>query len=165
MWAILKVDKKNLALLKKDFYNKLGKNVKFYLPKLQLKKFLKKKVFIKEISLLNDYLFCFHKDFSKRSVLTSLKYCRGLKYFLTDFLNSQNEIEEFINKCKRNENKNGFIASSFFEHKKNENYEFISGPFTNFIFSILKENKLSIYGVMGNYSVTVSNDNNFFRTV
>ena len=37
MWAILKVDKKNLAFLKKDFYNKLGKDVKFYLPKLQLK--------------------------------------------------------------------------------------------------------------------------------
>ena len=165
MWAILKVDKKNLSLLKKDFYNILGKDVKFYLPKLQLKKFLKKKVFIKEILLLNDYLFCFNKDFTKRSVLTSLKYCRGLKYFLTDFLNSQNEIEKFINKCKRNENKNGFIEPSFFEYKKNENYEFMSGPFTNFIFSILKENKLSIQGAIGNYSITVSKDNNFFRTV
>ena len=165
MWAILKVDKKNLSLLKKDFYNILGKDVKFYLPKLQLKKFLKKKVFFKEILLLNDYLFCFNKDFTKRSVLTSLKYCRGLKYFLTDFLNSQNEIEKFINKCKRNENKNGFIEPSFFEYKKNENYEFMSGPFTNFIFSILKENKLSIQGAIGNYSITVSKDNNFFRTV
>ena len=165
MWTVLKVDKKNLALLKKDFSNKLGKDVKFYLPKLQLKKFLKKKIFIKEISLLNNYLFCFHKNFSKRSVLTSLKYCRGLKYFLTDFLNSQNEIEKFINKCKRNENKNGFITPSFFEYKKNENYEFMSGPFTNFIFSIIKENRLSIHGAIGNYSITVSKDNNFFRTV
>ena len=41
----------------------------------------------------------------------------------------------------------------------------MSGPFTNFIFSILKENKLSIQGAIGNYSITVSKDNNFFRTV
>ena len=68
MWTVLKIDKKNLALLKKDLSNKLGKDVKFYIPKLQLKKFLKKKIFIKEISLLGDYLLCFHKDFSKRSV-------------------------------------------------------------------------------------------------
>ena len=165
MWTVLKFNKKNLALLKEDFNTKLGKDVKFYAPKIQLKRFLKRKILVKEISLLNDYLLCFHKDFSKRSVLNSLKYCRGLKYFLSDFITSQKEIENFIYKCKKNEIKNGYIASSFFEHKKNENYEFISGPFTNFIFSILKENKLSIYGTMGNYSVTVSKNSNYFRTV
>ena len=165
MWAVLKFDKKNLALLKKDLNTKLGKDIKFYSPKIQLKRFLKRKIFVKEISLLNDYLLCFHKDFSKRSVLNSLKYCRGLKYFLSDFLTSQKEIEKFIYKCKKNETKNGYIASSFFEHKKNENYEFMSGPFTNFIFSILKENKLSIYGIVGNYSITVSKNSNYFRTV
>ena len=63
MWAILKFDKKNLEILKKDFYKKLGNDVKFYNPKLELKKTKKKKTFIKEISLLNDYLLCFHKDF------------------------------------------------------------------------------------------------------
>ena len=72
MWTVLKYDKKNLALLKKDFNTKLGKDVKFYSPKIQLKRFLKRKIFVKEISLLNDYLLCFHKDFSKRSVLNSL---------------------------------------------------------------------------------------------
>ena len=163
MWAVLKIDKKNLALLKKDFSNKLGKDVKFYIPKLQLKKFLKKKIFIKEISLLGDYLLCFHKDFSKRSVLDSLKYCKGLKYFLTDFLNSQNEIEKFITKCKENENENGFIKSTFFEFKKSKKYEFISGPFTNMIFNILQENKLSIKALIGNYRATVSKELNLFR--
>jgi len=43
MWTVLKIDKKNLAFLKRDFFNKLDKDVKFYMPKLQLKKFLKKK--------------------------------------------------------------------------------------------------------------------------
>ena len=121
MWTILKFNKKNIALLKKDFINKLGKDVKFYMPKLQLKKFLKKKIYIKESFLLGDYLMCFHKDFSKRSVLTSLKYCKGLKYFLNDVLNSQNEIEKFISKCKENEDENGFIKSTFFDFKNKRN--------------------------------------------
>jgi len=165
MWAILKIDNKNLSLLKNDFTKKLGNDVKFYIPRLQLKKFLKKKVCVKEVSLLGDYLLCFHKDFSKKSVLTSLKYCKGLKYFLTDFLNSQKEIQKFINKCKENENERGFIKSTFFEYKKNCNYEFISGPFTNMIFNKIQENKGFIKAFVGNYRVTVSKDQNLFRPV
>ena len=165
MWAILKFDKKNLGVLQTDFYKKLGSDVKFYLPKLRLQKTLKNKIFKKEIFLLNDYILCFHKDFSKKSVLTSLKYCRGLKYFLSDFLSSQEEIEKFIYKCKKNETNDGYILPSFFEHKKNKNYEFISGPFTNFIFSIFKENKLSLYGTLGDLKITVSKNNYFFKTV
>ena len=42
MWTVIKFDKKNLALLKKDFSIKLGKDVEFYSPKIQLKRFLKK---------------------------------------------------------------------------------------------------------------------------
>jgi len=165
MWTVLKIDKKNLTLLKKDFSNKLGNDVKFYIPKIKLKKFLKKKLYIKETSLLGDYLLCFHKDFSKRSVLTSLKYCKGLKYFLTDFLSSQNEIEKFITKCKENEDENGFIKSTFFYFKKNQNYEFISGPFTNMIFNIIQDKKLSIRALVGNYKITVSKEENLFRPV
>ena len=165
MWAVLKINKKNLELLKKDLCNKLGKDVKFYIPKLKLKKFLKRKIFIKESLLLGDYLLCFHKDFTKRSVLTSLSYCKGLKYFLTDFLNSQKEIEKFINKCKENEDESGFIKSTFFEFKNKNKYEFISGPFTNMVFSIINENKLFISTLMGNYRTTVSKEENLFRPV
>ena len=43
MWAVLKIDIKNLAVLKNDFVNKLAKDVEFYIPKLKLKKFFKKK--------------------------------------------------------------------------------------------------------------------------
>ena len=82
MWTIAKIDKKKFPFLKKDFYKKLGNDVKFYSPKIKLKKIQNKKIQIKENCLLGDYLLCFHKDFSKRSVLTSMKYCKGLKYLL-----------------------------------------------------------------------------------
>ena len=165
MWTVLKIDKKNLAFLKNDFFKKLGKDVKFYMPKLQLKKFIRKKIYIKESFVLGDYMLCFHKDFSKKSVLTSLKYCKGLKYFLMDFFNSQKEIEKFISKCKENEDENGFLKSTFFDFKNNESYEFISGPFTNMIFSIINENKLSIKALLGNYRIMVSKKENLFRPV
>jgi len=165
MWAVLKINKKNLELLKKDLCDKLGNDVKFYTPKLKLKKFLKRKTFIKEIFLLEDYLLCFHKDFVKSSVITSLKYCKGLKYFLADFLSAQKEIEKFINKCKENEDESGFIQSTFFEFKNKNKYEFISGPFTNMVFSIINENKLFISTLMGNYRTTVSKEENLFRPV
>ena len=165
MWTVLKIDKKNLSLLKDEFKRKLGSDVKFYIPKLELKKFFNRKIYRKEIFLLGDYVLCFHKDFSNKSVLTSLRYSRGLRYFLSDFFNSQNEIQTFIDKCKENENEKGFIKPSFFNFKIDKSFEFISGPFTNVIFRVLDENKVSIKALVGNYKFTVSKDLNFFRPV
>ena len=165
MWAVIKFDKKNLANLKREFFDRLGADVKFYLPKLKLTKFLNKKIYTKETFLLGDYLLCFHKDFSKKVILSSLKYSKGLKYFLNDFLNSQTEIEKFIKKCKINEDRDGFLKASFFNFKNKNKYEFMSGPFTNLIFMVLKENNVSIDALIGEYKITVSKDNNLFRPV
>ena len=165
MWAIIKVDNKSLNLLKNDFFSKLGKEVKFYIPKIQLKKFFKNKIQLKEKYLLGDYLLCHHKDFEKKSVLTSLKYCKGLKYFLTDFSSSQEDIENFIVKCKKHEDNDGFLKPTFFEINKKLKFEFTSGPFTNLVFRVLYENKLSINALIGNYKITVSKNQNFFRPV
>ncbi len=165
MWAVLKINKYNLELLKKELQEKLGYGVKFYAPKLKLKRFLKRGVFTKEYFLLDDYLLCFHQDFKKESVISSLKYCKGLKYFLKTFLNSQKEIQKFIDKCKLNEDEEGFIKSSFFEFRNSNKYEFISGPFTNMVFSIINENKFFVNTLMGNYRTTVSKEGNLFRPV
>ena len=165
MEAVIKTEKKFISFLKKEFQNKLGKNVEYYSPKLKFKKFYKRKTLTKEISLLGDYLLCFHQDFKNKSIVNTLKYCKGLKYFLTDFINSQKEIEKFIIKCKKFEDGEGFVKPTFFEIKKNHNYEFASGPFTNLVFSILYENKLSINALMGNYRITASKERNFFRPV
>lgn len=165
MWAVLKVDKNNISTLKNEFLNKLGNDVKFYIPKLRLKRFLKSKISIKESFLLGDYLLCFHKDFSNYAAISSLKYCKGLKYFLTDLWASQKEIENFISRCKENEDRDGFIKQTFFEYKNKSKFEFVSGPFTNMIFSIMSENKLSIKALIGKYKISVSKEENLFRPI
>ena len=165
MWAVLKIDRKYIHQLKSEFLEKLGNEVKFYIPKLKIKKFRKQKVLFKENLMLGDYLLCYHKNFSNKSIFSSLKYCRGLKYFLSNFINSQKEIENFIIKCKQNEDNDGYIKQTFFDFKNKNKYEFISGPFTNLIFTILEENNLSIKALIGKYKATVSKENNLFRPV
>ena len=98
MWTIIKFDKKKINFLKKDFVKNLGKDVIIYTPKLFVQKYVKNKLVGKEFELLGDYLFCFHKKFQNPYTINSLKFCRGLKYFLNGFLQSQNEIKKFISK-------------------------------------------------------------------
>ena len=93
MWTVLKFDKKNLALLKKDLSSKLGENLKIYIPKLRVQKYKNNKLINKEINLLGDYLFCFHKNLSQKTMLDSLRFSRGLKHILEGCIASQKDIK------------------------------------------------------------------------
>ena len=165
MWTIIKIDSKKISTLKKEFFEKIGKDVKFYSPKLKLKRYINSKICIRENYLLGNYLLCFHEEFKKKTVLSSLQYCKGLKYFLKNFNSSQIEIENFILKCKENEDSEGYIKQSFFDFKNKNKLEFISGPFTNLIFTILEENKNYIKALIGKYNISVSKEENLFRPV
>ena len=100
MWTVLKFDKKNLSVLKEDLKSKLGNDFEIYIPKLRIQKYQNRKLISKELNLLGDYLFCFHKKFTYQETINSLKFSRGLKYFLNGFIQSQEEISTFIEKCK-----------------------------------------------------------------
>ena len=165
MWTVLNFEKKNLPFLRKEFLTKLGNEVEFYIPKLKLQKYINNKLCNKESFLLGNYLLCFHKNFSNLKIINSLKYCRGVKYFLNDFLKSQKEIIEFIDKCKLNEDKEGYIKQSFFEFKNNKKFRFISGPFTNMAFNIMSENDFKIKALIGNFKTTVSKGDFLYRPV
>ena len=114
MWTIIKFKHKQISILKDEIIKKLGNDVKFFIPKLRIEIIKKNKVYDKENYLLGNYMFCFHKKFSEKKIIESLKYCRGLNYFLDDYINSQVEINSFINKCEINEDNNGFLKQSFF---------------------------------------------------
>jgi len=165
MWTILKFDKKNFHLLQKDLKKKLGDDIKIYIPKIRIQKYKNNKLVNKEISLLGDYLFCFHRNLGNKNLINSLTFTRGLKYFLGGFIESQKEIEKFILKCKDSECKDGFLSRNFFELELSRNYKFSSGPFADKIFKIinLQKNKISI--LIGNIKTTIKEKEFLFTPI
>ena len=165
MWTIIKFDKKKLDFLKKDFTKKLGKDFIIYNPKLFIQKYKNNKLINKEFNILGDYLLCFHKDFKNPATINKLKFCRGLKYFLNGFIQSQNEIKKFINRCKNSENKEGYLSSSFYQLYINSKYKFASGPFAEKIFEIINLQKNRIDILMRNIKTTIKKKEFLFNPV
>ena len=165
MWKVLKFDQKSLGLLKEDLKKKLGQDFKIYIPKLRIQKFKNNKLINKEINLLGDYLFCFHKNFEYESTLNSLRFVRGLKYFLGGLSGSQNDIEKFIKKCKDSEGQEGFLSRNFFDLDLDRNYKFSSGPFADKIFKIINFQRNRIKVLMGNIKTTIKKKEFLFTPV
>ena len=165
MWAIIKFDKKNLNNLKKDSSNKLGIVLKIYIPKISIKKFHKKKYIKKEINLLGDYMFCFHEKFSHDNFLGLIKYCRGLKYTLAGHKEFQKEISDFVLKCKNSENKDGFLNNNFCDMIVKKPYKFISGPFADKIFTIIKVQQSKLDILIGDLRTTINKQKFLFNPI
>ena len=165
MWTIIKYNKQQLNSLKKDFSEKLDNKFKFYIPKLLIQKYKNNKLINKEISLLGNYLLCFHEDFKDPKTLQKLKFSRGLEYFLNGFKQSQNEINDFIHKCKNSENDKGFISHNFYKLNINSKYKFSTGPFADTIFKIINLQKDKIDILMGNIKTTIKKKRFLFNPV
>ena len=165
MWTILKFDKKKLSFLEKDFTKKLGKDFIFYKPKLFIQKYKNNKLINREFSLLGDYLLCFHEDFKNPDIINSLKFTRGLKYFLTGHVKSQIEINDFVKKCKNAENENGYLSQNFYDLQINSRYKFTTGPFVEKIFEIINFQKNKIEILVGNVKTTIKKKEYLFNPV
>ena len=165
MWTVIKIDKKKIELLKKDFQNKVGDSCKFYSPKILVHKFSKNKLCKKEFSLLGDYVFCYHENFVKKEFINMLKFSRGLKYFLTGFTEFQKDISNFISFCEKLEDDKGFITQSLFDLKINSNYKFLSGPFVEKIFKIVTLLKNNINILIDNINTSIKPKQYLFRPI
>ena len=132
MWTILKFEKKNLNFLKGDLEKKLGSSCEIYIPKLIYKRYNNNKMVKREFNLLGDYLFCFNEKFNDPRYMKTMNYVRGMKYILQGFKQSQNEINEFIKKCRFAEDTEGYISEQFYDLRIGSNYKFFSGPFYNY---------------------------------
>ena len=159
MWTVLKFDKKKIGIFSQQLNQRFGKEFEIYTPKISYQKFRNNKLIKKEFDLLGDYIFCFVKDFNKFHSTNELQYFKGVKYFLGGYIKSQNEIDEFVKKCKNNEDSNGYLSQSFFDLKKDTFYKFSSGPFTQKIFKIIDIQKNKIKILMGNISTSIKKDN------
>ena len=161
MWIVLKYKKKELSFLKKDLEKALGNLPLIFKPQLKYQKLVKNKLQFLEKDILDDYLICHHEKFKDDKIFTFLKNLRGLKYFLTNSLVNQKEIINFINYCEKNKDSNGYIKPSFFEFSNMKNGIFLSGPFTNMIFSVIEKQKDKLKILLGKVTTTISKKSNY----
>ena len=97
MWTVIKIKANSYGIIKEELKKKFNKEIQFYNPKILVQINNKKKLINKSISLLGDYIFCFHEDFKNNKIIDHLKFTKGIKYFLNGHSESQDEIQ---NDCK-----------------------------------------------------------------
>ncbi len=146
MWAVLRFKKNKLNLLKNDLRDHLGSEPKMFIPKLKIKRIIRKRIIQETSFILGDYLIIFHDKFKSSKIFSTIKNLRGLKSWVDYSESSQKNILDFIDLCKKNSDKDGFLNQSFFNLIKERKGIFIDGPFTNMIFEILEvqKNKLKV---------------------
>ena len=165
MWTVIKFNKKYFSLLKNQLKKKIGNDIIFYYPKTVYQFYKNCKITNKEVGLLDDYVLCFHKEFQKENAIKECSNTIGLQYFLKEHNTYQNEIIDFIEKCKNLENENGHISENIFDIKLNNNYKFFSGPFTNLIFKIIEIQKNKIKILIGNIETIVKKKEYCFKPI
>ena len=165
MWTILKFKKKEFNILKNNLKEKLGNNFLIYRPKLLIQNYKKNALVNKQIDIMGEYLFLFHKDLNDEKIIQDLNYTKGLKYILRNFSYSQTEIKFFLDKCKKSENENGLITQSLFDLNICKSYKFNTGPFTNEIFKIINLKKNKIITLLNNIKTTIDKRNFLFSPV
>ena len=111
--------------------------------------------------LLGDYIFFYSPRFTDKDFIKSCSYLKGLKYFLTGTSFNQKEIIEFIEYCKKYEDKNGFIKNNFLYISHDKNYKFTSGPFVNLMFKLIKKNKKNLKILIGNVMTVLKINSNY----
>ena len=161
MWLVAKIKRNEIEIFKKDLIKKSGNNIEFYCPKIEYYKHFRKKVQRLEKLALENYIFCYYKDFNDQILVQKLKFVKGLEYFLNGYYQNQSEIVKFINHCKSFENKRGYLTQAFFKNMITKKAKFISGPFANMIFEILEKNKNKLKIVFGNVVTTISDNSNY----
>ena len=161
MWIVAKTKKRELHILKKELIKKFGSKIKFYNPKIQYQKYINNKIKRIDKFILENYIFCYHENLKQNKIINEIKFLKGLEYFLSGYHQNQGEIIKFINYCKSFENKDGYLSQVFFKKMIIKKAQFISGPFTNMVFEILKKEKNNLKIIVGNVVTTISNNSNY----
>ena len=161
MWVVAKIKKREIEIFKEELIKKTGKDIQFYCPRIEYHQYFKNKVHRFEKFVLENYIFCYHTNFSKSIFMNKLRFIRGLKYFLNGYCQNQNEIIKFIKYCKYSENNKGYLTQTFFKSIITQKAKFISGPFTNMFFKIIEKQKNKLKIVVGNIVTTISDNSNY----
>ena len=163
MWIVIKFKQNQFHTLKQEFKKKLEIEPNFFFPKLKLQKIKKNKLISYVSPLLGDYIFCFHPKFSNENILRNVNYLKGVKFLLNGFRNYQKDIPNFIKRCRSSEDENGYIKQTFFNFVEINRIKFLSGPFTNIIFKIMKRQKDSMKVSDGNVNISFPTERYLFE--
>ena len=161
MWIVLKYKKNEIFFLRQGFKKILGDLPLIFRPKFKYQKLVKNKLHFLEKDVLDDYLICYHKKFQNNKIMAVLKNLKGLKYFLSNSKTNQQEIESFIDYCKKNQDEDGYIKQSFFEFSNLTKGKFLSGPFTNMIFSVIENQRNKLKILIGKVTTTITKNSHY----
>lgn len=150
MWVVARHNSNEFNILFEELQNKINEKVEHYRPRVLISNMPLKYKYI-----LSDYVFFYNKKFFNTKFFGQLKNLKGLKYFLNFYQKDQNEILNFIEFCKKHEDKNSNIKTSFFENLNFEKIKLISGPFKNLIFSIVESKNKNFIIKAGKFNLTV----------
>lgn len=167
MWIVAKIKSKEINIFMENLRNKTCNKIQFYYPKISFNETNTNKKNSKyQKAIIRGYLFCFHPIFSSKDIINNLRNLKGLNYFLTNYnILDQKNILSFINYCKKFENEKGFLSPNFFDCILKDRGKFISGPFKNLVFDIIKKNKKNLRIKIGNFATTVKRNSYLFRPI
>ena len=160
MWIVAKLKNREYSIFYQSLKKNFQENIKIYTPKISVKVKRSNKCTTK--SILNNYAFMYHSKFSDKKFVNNLQNFKGLEYVLSGSEYNQSEIEKFINHCKKFEDNNGLLTQGFFDFNnfKDKGY-FVSGPFSRFIFDILKKQKKHLKISIANLKITLSKNSDY----
>ena len=161
MWLVAKFKKNEFGTFKRNLKEKLKSNLILYQQKFLKESSKRNKKIFKEMPLIENYVFIFHKELSKSSLVNFLSSTKGLEYFLEKSILSQIQIQNFINSCKSFEDHQGYIKPNYFKNFLNLKARFLSGPFINQVFQVIekKENYMKI--IMNDLEIKFSDKTNY----
>ena len=73
MWLIAKIKNNQSKIFQQELLKKINDKVVFYEPKVIYEKFFRRKKIKKQKTLLENYIFCFNKNFKYNIFCISLK--------------------------------------------------------------------------------------------
>ena len=161
MWIVAKIKCSEKISFQNELKNRVDKNVVFYDPKIELNKLIRNKIRKYSKSLLENYIFCYHKNFKNKNFTSQLKNIKGLNFFLDGYNFNQKEIVDFIRRCQKFENKEGLLRTVFFKELLIQKAKFVSGPFTNMFFDLIEKQKNKMKVFIGNIEITISDKKNY----
>ena len=157
MWLVIKLKKNCISdILKGSLRKLLVTDPELYSPKISRQIIKGNKFYEKDQCILGNYIFIFHEKFKNNSFINKLNFIRGVDFVLKGFQYFQKEIDFFVNKCKKNEDQNGYLIQDFFVNTLGKKIKFHSGPFINFVSELINVQRNKISVLAGQYKILVN---------